>query len=85
MFYILTRNHHINCVSFKTGCYLRRLMVFFDKLTFSQVTTVFEAFKDYYKPCENEIKQRSRYRDKCDLESNMQEQANSSSMQHLTW
>lgn len=36
-------------------------MVFFGKLTFSQVTAVFESFKEYYKPCEEDIKARRRY------------------------
>lgn len=44
-------------------------MVFFDKLTFSQITGVFEAFKEYYKPCEQEIKSRKKYYSIADVEN----------------
>lgn len=36
------------------GCYLRRLIVYFEELTFSQVAAFYEAFKVYYSSCEGE-------------------------------
>lgn len=59
-------------------------MVFFGKLTFSQVTAVFESFKEYYKPCEEDIKARRRYyaSAKADLETELPEEIPTSPQIH---
>lgn len=43
------------------GCYLRRLMVFFEKLSFSQVIELYEAYKVYYSPVEKEADSRQKF------------------------